>query len=138
MEIQFHAVYISNFKTLITFFIHQFIRSISSGRHDTCQPSLSAKTLLEYVAIQEAKNPNWQYYSAMAESQLGNGKNSRELLADGIKLATDYSWDLTKFEQLSGQLKLQLLLKDILDVYIHSFRFFNDQDHLNRNYGLDC
>lgn len=42
----------------------------------------------------------------MAESQLGNGKNSRELLADGIKLATDYSWDLTKFEQLSGQLKL--------------------------------
>jgi TPR repeat protein len=80
--------------------------SLTSEDQALRNPEL-AKQLLANVARQERNNPNWYYFSALAQLQLGDKKQGRSLLTDGIELAEEYSWDLSEFEQLSEQLKVK-------------------------------
>lgn len=80
--------------------------SLTSEDQALRNPEL-AKELLANVARQERNNPNWYYFSALAQLQLGDKKQGRSLLTDGIELAEEYSWDLSEFEQLSKQLEVK-------------------------------
>ncbi len=66
-----------------------------------------AKTLLASLSKQEEKNPNWYYFSAMAELQLGNNDTGLEFLSEGLALAKEYSWHIRKFEVLADKLKMK-------------------------------
>jgi TPR repeat protein len=64
-----------------------------------------AKTILASLSKQEEKNPNWYYFSAMAELQLGNRVKGQYFLDEGVELAEEYSWNIKKFGILADKLK---------------------------------
>ena len=78
--------------------------SLISDDKSLRKPEL-AKELLEAVEKQEENNPNWYYFSALAEWQLGDIEESLDLLSDAIELAEDFSWDISKFKKLSAELE---------------------------------
>lgn len=63
-----------------------------------------AQTLLDEVAEQQKHNPNWYYFSAIAQWQLDNNKEAKYLLAQGRTRAKNYQWNLTKFNRLAKRI----------------------------------
>jgi len=64
----------------------------------------AAQKLLTETEEQQQNNPNWYYYSALAEHQLGHKDNAEDLLADGLDIAQDYAWNVKVFKALAQKL----------------------------------
>jgi len=64
----------------------------------------AAKELLTETQEQQENNPNWYYYSALAEHQLGHKDNAEDLLTDGLDKAQDYAWNVKAFKALAHKL----------------------------------
>jgi len=64
----------------------------------------AAKELLTETQEQQENNPNWYYYSALAEHQLGHKDNAEDLLTDGLDKAQDYDWNVKAFKALAHKL----------------------------------
>ncbi len=82
-----------------------FARLSLKSKDKSLRDTALAKTILASLAKQEQQNPNWYYFAAMAELQLGNNGTGLEFLSEGLRLAKEYSWHIRKFEVLADKLK---------------------------------
>jgi TPR repeat protein len=64
----------------------------------------AAKILLTDIVDSQENNPNWYYYAALAESQLGHKDDAEELLEEALERAEDYAWKDKKFKTLAQNL----------------------------------
>ncbi|WP_019026043.1 SEL1-like repeat protein [Colwellia piezophila] len=74
------------------------------AKDKTVRDAKLAQSLLQQVAEQQRHNPNWFYFSAIAQWQLDNNKEAKNLLAQGRTKAEDYQWNLTKFNRLAKKI----------------------------------
>jgi TPR repeat protein len=77
--------------------------SLISKNKQYLNPEMAKRLLLETGEIQE-NNPNWFYYSALAEHQGGNHDDAKDFLEEGLKQAKELAWNIKMFKKLAIKL----------------------------------